>query len=219
MCIRSRLAWFEDYRQILINARMIQERIQTALIMENGADWDEMLKLQMLEIVLGARHVQSSITPKHSAYGDEWEALFIGHCGTNDRINGKLQSVDQRYWVINNDPTVIPPQHRIGNRSPDQRPPAISDADNSTRIPIRLNIEAFMYGKELIQSQYLGETIYDTIDPQSLKLPIGKPARVQGGFQSTADGRSIAGDGGRRSESRRYEGSTRQLMRKLSDQM
>ena len=250
---------------------MVQDKIQTALIMEDDADWDVMLKAQMLEIARGARHVQNSLNPKNSPYGDEWDALFVGHCGTNNRIDGDYQEVNSRYWVINNDPTVIPPQHGVGVRSPNQSPLAISELDNSTRIifspykvtclqaygvtldgaarilydqafrphatvidiawsqmckfrrlrmpiavhppimgqhrppgdgskdsdrtlhktaprkvgysenvnfPMRLNIESFMYGKDPIKSQYPGETMYDTIDPRTLKLPMGKPAVV-----------------------------------------
>jgi hypothetical protein len=256
----------------LTTLRMVQEKIQTALIMEDDADWDVMLKSQMLEIARGARHIQDSMKPQRSPYGDSWDALFIGHCGTNNRVNGNFQPVDQRYWVINNDPTVVPPQHSVGNRSPDQSPLAISNTDNSTRIvfspykvtclqaygvslhgaaqilydqgfrpnsspidiawsqmckfrrlrmpiavhppiigqyrppgdgskdsdrrvhktsaprkvgyseninfPMRLNIESFMYEEESIKSQYPGETMYDTVDPKSLKLSTGQPAVV-----------------------------------------
>jgi hypothetical protein len=249
---------------------MVQKKIQTALIMEDDADWDVMLKAQMLEIARGARHVQQSMSPKHSPYGDEWEALFVGHCGTNNRLDGN-EEVDKRYWVINNDPTVVPPQCGKGVRSPNQSPLAISETDNRTRIifspykvtclqaygvtlgaaahvlydqalgphatvidiawsqmckyrklrmpiaihppimgqhrppgdgskdsdrtehrnaarkvgisenvnfPMRLNIESFIYGKELVKSQYPGKTMYDTIDHRTLKLPSGKPAVV-----------------------------------------
>lgn len=255
---------------MLTLARMIQEKIQTALIMEDDADWDVMLKSQMLEIANGARHVQNSMSPKRSPYGDEWNALFVGHCGTNNRVNSD-EAVDKRYWVIKNDPTVIAPQHAVGNRSPNQSPLAISQNDNHTRIvfspykvtclqaygvtlsgaaqiiynqalgqhgtvidiawsqmckfrhlqmpiavhppimgqhrppgdgskdsdrtdhrnsvrkvgysenvnfPMRLNIESFMYGKTSVKSQYPGKTIYDTINPRTLKLPSGRPAVV-----------------------------------------
>ena len=50
---------------------MAQETIQTALIMEEDADWDVMLKVQMLEIALGAPYVQDSMNLKRSLYGDE----------------------------------------------------------------------------------------------------------------------------------------------------
>ena len=249
---------------------MVHDKIQTALIMEDDADWDVMLKSQMLGIAQGARHIQQSTNPKHSPYGDEWDAFFLGHCGTNNRINSN-ESVDQRYWVINNDPTVIPPQHNVGVRSPDQSPLAISKMDNHTRIifspykvtclqaygvtlsgatrilydqafrphanvidiawstmckyrrlrmpiavhppimgqhrppgdgskdsdrtdhknrprsvgysenvnfPVRLNLESLMDDKELVVSQYPGETIYDAIDPKNLKLPEGKAVVV-----------------------------------------
>ena len=238
--------------------------------MEDDADWDVMLKSQMLEIARGARHVQESMNPKYSPYGDEWEALFVGHCGTNNRLDGH-EEVDKRYWVINNDPTVVPPQHAKGVRSPNQSPPAISKTDNRTRIvfspykvtclqaygvtlgaaarilydqalgphatiidvawsqmckyrklrmpiavhppimgqhrppgdgskdsdrtehrnaarkvgvsenvnyPMRLNIESIIYGKELVKSQYPGETMYDTIDHSTLRLPRGRPGVV-----------------------------------------
>jgi hypothetical protein len=245
---------------------MLHERIQSALIIEDDADWDVMLKSQLLEIAQGARHVQGSMNPEHSPYGDTWDALFLGHCGTNNWVDSN-RLVDRRYWVINNDPTVVPPQHSVGVRAPNQIPLAISGTDNHTRIifspykltclqaygvtlngatrilydqafrpnsnvidiawssmckyrtlrlpiavhppiigqhrppgdgskdsdrtlhtakprrvgyseninfPMRLNLVSFIDTKGQVRSQYPGETIYDTIDPRTLELPIGK---------------------------------------------
>ena len=71
MCIRSKFGLSLRKIQSLTIARMAQETIQTALIMEEDADWDVMLKVQMLEIALGAPYVQDSMNLKRSLYGDE----------------------------------------------------------------------------------------------------------------------------------------------------
>lgn len=82
---------------------MIDENIQTALILEDDADWDVSLKHQMTEFARGSRYVldQRDETP-FSPYGDGWDILWYGHCYSKpDKKNGK-------YWVVPHDPTVTP---------------------------------------------------------------------------------------------------------------
>lgn len=83
----------------------MKERIQTALIMEDDADWDVMLKSQMQELAQGVQHIQgySGNGEPASPYGDSWDILWTGHCGASWR-----EDQDLRQWVIRNDPTVIP---------------------------------------------------------------------------------------------------------------
>jgi hypothetical protein len=50
--------------------------------MEDDMDWDVHLKTQLVDFAQGARHIfpSSSFTP-HSPYGDDWDLLWLGHCG------------------------------------------------------------------------------------------------------------------------------------------
>ena len=86
---------------------MVKENIASALIMEDDADWDVMLKNQLVELARGARFLQGEDTPLESGgnspYGDNWDMLWVGHCGARNRENEEA-----KYWVIRNDPTAIP---------------------------------------------------------------------------------------------------------------
>lgn len=87
---------------------MITDSVSTALILESDADWNIRIKTIMPGLATGIRaiidwpftsphHTQdSSITP----YGDGWDILWIGHCGSNH--DGNIRSY---YW---NDTTVPP---------------------------------------------------------------------------------------------------------------
>jgi hypothetical protein len=84
--------------------RIVKEQIQTALIMEDDADWDVNIKSQLVEFARGTRYImQQENTATHSPYGDGWDALWVGHCGARN-----IESIDQRYWVIRDDPTAVP---------------------------------------------------------------------------------------------------------------
>ncbi|PWY83396.1 LPS glycosyltransferase [Aspergillus heteromorphus CBS 117.55] len=104
-----------------INAiqKIISDRTSSALILEDDVDWDVTLKNQLHEFALGARAVQSSSdisnslkpTLQDSPYGEEWDILWLGHCGM------KCQPNDP-FYIINKDPTSIPgysrPQYFVG---------------------------------------------------------------------------------------------------------
>lgn len=99
---------------------MVRERIQSALILEDDADWDVLVKAQMTEFARGTRHLQDATLPLHSPYGDDWDLLAIGHIGTNNRPNK-----DQKYWITRDDPTVIHPSRRTWWRMPDLSAPQL----------------------------------------------------------------------------------------------
>lgn len=106
-----------------IYQRMVRDRIQTALVMEDDVDWDVMIKAQMTEFARGTRYLLNTTTTNepHSPYGDGWDLLITGHCGIGTR-----DKEDQDYWVSNDDPTVgPPPSHRYGQR-PNLKPAALS---------------------------------------------------------------------------------------------
>ena len=99
---------------------MVRERIQSALILEDDADWDVLLRAQMTEFARGVRHIQNATLPMHSPYGDNWDLLALGHIGANNKPNK-----DQHYWVTRNDPTVIAPSRRTWSRMPDFSAPQL----------------------------------------------------------------------------------------------
>lgn len=108
--------------------RMINERIQSVLILEDDADWDVMLKSQLVEFARGSRYIQGTTGPTHSPYGDDWDILWLGHCGAINRM-----TEDHKCYVIRDDPTVVPTKHRIyPSRRPNYTPPALHG--NNTRL-------------------------------------------------------------------------------------
>lgn len=107
--------------------RIIREDIQSALIFEDDADWDVQLKGQMYEFAKGAKAVQGTTGYSYSPYGDDWDMLWIGHCGTNARTE-----LDQMYYVIPEDPTMIPLNLVYGNHKPDRTATELSG--NKTRM-------------------------------------------------------------------------------------
>lgn len=107
--------------------RMVKDRIPTALMMEDDADWDVNLKALMVEFARGTRFVLGQEnTTTHSPYGDDWDVLWVGHCGARN-----MEDIDQRYWVIRDDPTAIP-QELWGNRrrQPNFTPPQLNGTFN-----------------------------------------------------------------------------------------
>lgn len=106
---------------------MVRDGIQSAMIMEDDVDWDILIKAQMTEVARGTRYLQKAPLSAHSPYGDNWDLLVTGHCGVWNKVGE-----DQEYWVIKDDPTVIPPEMRTWWRKPNITPPSLSG--NNTRI-------------------------------------------------------------------------------------
>ncbi|TGJ83237.1 hypothetical protein E0Z10_g5517 [Xylaria hypoxylon] len=61
--------------------RIVEENIESALILEDDMDWDVRLKTQLKQIAKGARHFMSPGKAPSSPYGDSWDVLWLGHCG------------------------------------------------------------------------------------------------------------------------------------------
>ncbi|KAF2113971.1 hypothetical protein BDV96DRAFT_495107 [Lophiotrema nucula] len=97
-----------------IYRKMIQEKIQTALILEDDADWDVLIRAQMTEVARGTRYVTNATLPLHSPYGDNWDILTVGHYGVDNK-----PWKEQRYWITQDDPTVVAPSRRPWPRKPD----------------------------------------------------------------------------------------------------
>lgn len=106
--------------------RIVERHLSTAVIFEDDADWDVGFKSQLKNYALGSQYLSGYIhNPKsHSPYGDDWDMLYLGHCG-NSPVDD-----DNRRFVIKNDPTVPPAQHRVNYADI----PDMSSYDNHTRI-------------------------------------------------------------------------------------
>ncbi|KIW14990.1 hypothetical protein PV08_07777 [Exophiala spinifera] len=83
--------------------KMVEENIETALVLEDDADWDVSIQAQFVELARGSRFLldTGSATPE-SPYGDGWSLLWVGHCSS------EANKTDPRRWVIPHDPTVPP---------------------------------------------------------------------------------------------------------------
>ncbi|KAJ9257625.1 CAZyme family GT25 [Paecilomyces variotii] len=92
-------------RRAHVNAmqRIVDERLCSAIVMEDDADWDVTLKTQLQSFAVAVRALQSgSHAHTASPYGDDWDVLWLGHCGLECRT-------DLPYFLTPHDPTVLPP--------------------------------------------------------------------------------------------------------------
>jgi len=87
---------------------IIENKLSTALIMEDDVDWDVRLLSQMQDFAKGVRSLAEipETTFQHSPYGDDWDLLWVGHCGE------VLPKGDDRRYVIKDDETVAPKEHQ-----------------------------------------------------------------------------------------------------------
>lgn len=115
---------------------MVDRRVASALIFEDDADWDVALKAQLVQFARGSRFLLNmpENTTTRSPYGDGWDILWLGHCSSrNDQSFGD-NPLDNRRFVIPNDPTVVPPGKRTEFDQPDMSQWEGPGRDNSTRI-------------------------------------------------------------------------------------
>ncbi|CAF9908545.1 MAG: hypothetical protein ALECFALPRED_004670 [Alectoria fallacina] len=107
--------------------KMIVENIESALIMESDADWDLRIREIMQGVASASKHLvdwpfDAPTRPGIFPYGDKWDIIWIGHCGSWNHENHRIYSF--------NDSTVPPEdyeytftdtpreeQHRPGTRS------------------------------------------------------------------------------------------------------
>ena len=116
--------------------QIVTHRVSTALIFEDDADWDIDFRRQLIDFALASNHLLN--TPgdnqPHSPYGDNWDLLWLGHCGSAP------DDSDPRRFVVRNDPTVPPISQRfeIGHvadtMTPDEDGQHHQKWDNHTRI-------------------------------------------------------------------------------------
>ncbi|KAL9105010.1 MAG: hypothetical protein Q9163_000107 [Psora crenata] len=108
---------------------IIHNKLHSALVMEDDADWDIHLKSQLSVFAQGAQYITGtqSETRPFSPYGDDWDLLWLGHCSS------QIKPGDQRRFIVENDETVPEPKHRVnfGNEVPDM---VAEGFDNTTRV-------------------------------------------------------------------------------------
>ncbi|KAH6659305.1 hypothetical protein BKA67DRAFT_652544 [Truncatella angustata] len=96
--------------------RIVEDDLESALIMEDDMDWqvflgDVRLRSQLEAVARGARIVMPSSSNPSSPYGDSWDVLWLGHCGEifPEQIAEWQQGKPEHpKYVIENDETVAP---------------------------------------------------------------------------------------------------------------
>lgn len=79
------------------------------MLFEDDADWDISFKTQLEHFAAGSRALSNhtSTDKPHSPYGDGWDLLWLGHCGI------VRHDKDSRTFIVDNDPSTPPPNHRV----------------------------------------------------------------------------------------------------------
>ncbi|KAK5070589.1 hypothetical protein LTR51_007623 [Lithohypha guttulata] len=108
---------------------IVNERIQTALIMEDDTDWDWFLKDQLDAFAESAGALQETGLRPRSPYGDSWHALWLGHCRLGPN------SAPQDVHFLSNDITVPPVGFRHSIWRQGRIPPELFS--NDTRAVFR----------------------------------------------------------------------------------
>lgn len=107
--------------------RVVEEDLDSALIMEDDMDWDVRLRSQLEDVAQGSRMLLDSKAGArpYSPYGDGWDVLWLGHCGEpfpEDLEENRNKPADHpglaymraKKYAIENDVTVPPPEHTTG---------------------------------------------------------------------------------------------------------
>lgn len=115
--------------------RIVEEDLDTVLIMEDDMDWDVRLKAQLKQVASGTRSLLESRddnpnTKPNSPYGNDWDILWLGHCGEvfpetlEENLNKspwQLRKVTKKY-TIKDDLTVPPPNAVTGFQDYEKTP-------------------------------------------------------------------------------------------------
>ena len=90
----SKGAWRAHMNAI---SRVVENNWSTAFIIEDDVDWDVRLRSQLQDFALGSTHllqdyhqtgdtsaidIDHAPAPDSSPYGDDWDVLWLGHCGS-----------------------------------------------------------------------------------------------------------------------------------------
>jgi hypothetical protein len=121
---------------------MVQRGVSSMLVFEDDTDWDVSLKHQLKQFARGSRFLlnQNDTDSLNSPYGEGWDLLWLGTCGTLD------YPADNRRFVIPQDPTA-----GIWLRDYNPKPEMSPWPDSQTRIvfvPL-FGVCTFAYGVSL----------------------------------------------------------------------
>ncbi|TRX96439.1 hypothetical protein FHL15_002711 [Xylaria flabelliformis] len=96
--------------------RIVEEDLESALIIEDDMDWDVRLKTQLKEVAKGARHFMPPGKTSSSPYGDSWDVLWLGHCGEvfPEQLPENEGKPEHPKYTILNDQTLPPPGKLTG---------------------------------------------------------------------------------------------------------
>ncbi|KAK7999600.1 glycosyltransferase family 25 protein [Apiospora arundinis] len=89
---------------------IIEQNLESALIMEDDMDWDVRLLPQLEKAAQGTRTLLQSGSNPHSPYGDDWDVLWLGHCGEifSETLPENEGKPLYPKFLIKNDETVPP---------------------------------------------------------------------------------------------------------------
>lgn len=97
--------------------------------MEDDSDWGVNIKVQLQTFALGVRALQGTTeTPCASPYGDDWDILWLGHCGIECKT-------DLPFYQTPNDPTIPEPRHFL----PYWRDPPPFERPDRARLTCTIN--------------------------------------------------------------------------------
>ncbi|KAL6701209.1 glycosyltransferase family 25 protein [Trichoderma pleuroticola] len=101
--------------------QVVEQETGSALIMEDDMDWDIHLKSQLRNIARGARQIlHEPLELPHSPYGDDWDILWLGHCGEpfpetlEENAGLPSETVEQmsaKYFI--QDDETVPPYNQV----------------------------------------------------------------------------------------------------------
>ncbi|KAL2392095.1 hypothetical protein ABEF95_012535 [Exophiala dermatitidis] len=151
--------------------KIVREKVATALIFEDDADWDVSLKSQLVQFARGSRYITK--TPEHSTpispYGDDWDMLWIGHCGAWVHPDD-----NKRFFVIPDDPSVEPPQYRRNVGAPDMSHwESGPNGDERTRIVFRSEGAVCTAGYAISQRGARKALYYMSMEPYNAPIDWG----------------------------------------------
>lgn len=115
-------------------------------MLEDDADWDVHIKDQLLEFARGAKALQGLDSPANSRspYGDDWDLLWVGHCRAGSGFED-----EQDMWIIDDDLTVPPRNHRHAKWRNEWEPEPIQR--NNTRVVVKTHGGMCTYGYAVSQ--------------------------------------------------------------------
>ncbi|KAK9416917.1 hypothetical protein SUNI508_09389 [Seiridium unicorne] len=107
--------------------KIVQDRIGSALIIEDDMDWDANIQTQLYHFAAASKQLQvgwkqdEPATIGNSPYGQDWDMLWVGMCGSTldedlpEWLQIPPEQKDARKVIISDDPTVPSRNHIKGN--------------------------------------------------------------------------------------------------------